>query len=87
MRVGHFLTQWGPEIIQLTEGMIKGTDGRMYKSRRMPEKIDVCGPTYCDLPSVIVHYPCTFQLRKITEDNWISGQTVGDFRELLYTTA
>ncbi|PBC33802.1 Glutamine-rich protein [Apis cerana cerana] len=51
MRVGHFLTQWGPEIIQLTEGMIKGTDGRMYKSRRMPEKIDVCGPAYCDLPS------------------------------------
>ncbi|XP_061932111.1 uveal autoantigen with coiled-coil domains and ankyrin repeats protein [Apis cerana] len=87
MRVGHFLTQWGPEIIQLTEGMIKGTDGRMYKSRRMPEKIDVCGPAYCDLPSVIVHYLCTFQLRKITEDNWISGQTVCDFRELLYTTA
>ncbi|XP_026297181.1 glutamine-rich protein 2 [Apis mellifera] len=56
MRVGHFLTQWGPEIIQLTEGMIKGTDGRMYKSRRMPEKIDVCGPAYCDLPSVIVIY-------------------------------
>ncbi|XP_050496443.1 glutamine-rich protein 2-like isoform X1 [Bombus huntii] len=48
MRVGHFLTEWGPEIIQLTEGMIKGTDGKMYKGRRMPDKIDVCGPTYCD---------------------------------------
>ncbi|OAD56392.1 Glutamine-rich protein 2 [Eufriesea mexicana] len=48
MRVGHFLTQWGPEIVQLTEGMIKGTDGKMYKSRRMPDKIDVCGPAYCD---------------------------------------
>ncbi|XP_046141438.1 glutamine-rich protein 2-like [Osmia bicornis bicornis] len=47
MRVGHFLTQWGPEIIQLTEGMIKGTDGKMYKSRPMPGKFDVCGPGYC----------------------------------------
>nr|XP_003705842.1 PREDICTED: uncharacterized protein LOC100883897 [Megachile rotundata] len=48
MRMGHFLTQWGPEIIQLTEGMIKGTDGKMYKSRPMPGKFDVCGPGYCD---------------------------------------
>ncbi|CAD1473240.1 unnamed protein product [Heterotrigona itama] len=48
MRMGHFLTQWGPEIIQLTEGMIKGTDGRMYKSRRIPNKVDVCGPAYCN---------------------------------------
>ncbi|XP_076766930.1 uncharacterized protein LOC143433479 [Xylocopa sonorina] len=47
MRVGHFLTQWGPEIVQLTEGMIKGTDGKMYKGRRVPEKFDVCGPSYC----------------------------------------
>ncbi|XP_026674704.1 glutamine-rich protein 2-like [Ceratina calcarata] len=47
MRVGHFLTQWGPEIVQLTEGMIKGTDGKMYKGRRMLNKIDVCGPSYC----------------------------------------
>ncbi|CAK9805114.1 Glutamine-rich protein 2 [Anthophora plagiata] len=48
MRMGHFITEWGPEIIQLTEGMIKGTDGRMYRSRRVPDKIDVCGPAYCE---------------------------------------
>ncbi|XP_017797557.1 PREDICTED: uncharacterized protein LOC108578690 [Habropoda laboriosa] len=48
MRMGHFINEWGPEIIQLTEGMIKGTDGRMYRSRRVPDKIDVCGPAYCD---------------------------------------
>ncbi|XP_076249340.1 uncharacterized protein LOC143188783 [Calliopsis andreniformis] len=48
MRMGHFLTQWGPEIVQLTEGTIKGTDGKMYKSRPMPGKFDVCGPTYCE---------------------------------------
>ncbi|KAK9300709.1 hypothetical protein QLX08_006734 [Tetragonisca angustula] len=48
MRMGHFLTQWGPEIIQLTEGVIKGTDGKMYKSRRIPNKMDICGPAYCN---------------------------------------
>ncbi|XP_049798874.1 tropomyosin-1, isoforms 33/34-like [Schistocerca nitens] len=32
-RVGHFLEQWGPEAIQLLEGGVKGTDGRMYKAR------------------------------------------------------
>ncbi|XP_043584811.1 glutamine-rich protein 2-like isoform X2 [Bombus pyrosoma] len=66
MRVGHFLTEWGPEIIQLTEGMIKGTDGKMYKGRRMPDKIDVCGPAYCDergdelRSSVIIRSPHVF---------------------------
>ncbi|KAL2713147.1 MATH and LRR domain-containing protein PFE0570w-like [Vespula squamosa] len=43
MRMGHFLTQWGPESIQLTEGMIQGTDGKMYRSRPLPPKYDVCG--------------------------------------------
>ncbi|XP_018394858.1 PREDICTED: glutamine-rich protein 2-like isoform X2 [Cyphomyrmex costatus] len=44
MRTGHFLTQWGPETIQLTDGLIKGKDGQMYRSRPMPGKPDVCGP-------------------------------------------
>ncbi|XP_076299008.1 uncharacterized protein LOC143217998 isoform X3 [Lasioglossum baleicum] len=47
MRMGHFITQWGPEVVQLTEGMVKGTDGKMYKGRPLPAKIDVCGPGYC----------------------------------------
>ncbi|XP_053976484.1 glutamine-rich protein 2-like [Hylaeus volcanicus] len=47
-RVGHFITQWGPEIVQLTEGVVKGTDGKMYRSRPMPGKFDVCGPAYCE---------------------------------------
>ncbi|XP_024871437.1 myosin-8-like [Temnothorax curvispinosus] len=42
MRTGHFLTQWGPEAIQLTDGVVRGKDGKMYRSRRMPGK-DVCG--------------------------------------------
>ncbi|KAK2579363.1 hypothetical protein KPH14_000983 [Odynerus spinipes] len=45
MRMGHFLTQWGPETVQLTDGMIQGTDGKMYRSRPMPAKFDVCGST------------------------------------------
>lgn len=44
MRVEHFLTQWGPQTIQLTDGLIKGKDGKMYRSRLMPDKLDVCGP-------------------------------------------
>lgn len=44
MRTGHFLTQWGPETIQLTDGLIRGKDGQMYRSRPMPDKSDVCGP-------------------------------------------
>lgn len=43
MRMGHFLAQWGPESIQLTDGMIQGTDGKMYRSRPLPPKYDVCG--------------------------------------------
>lgn len=42
-RTGHFLTQWGPKVIQMTEGMIMGKDGVMYHSR--PTKMDVCEPT------------------------------------------
>ncbi|XP_012218727.1 glutamine-rich protein 2-like isoform X2 [Linepithema humile] len=45
-RMGHFLTQWGPEIIQLTDGLIKGKDDQMYRSRLMPAKLDVCGPSW-----------------------------------------
>ncbi|KAG7198004.1 hypothetical protein KM043_016229 [Ampulex compressa] len=44
MRLGHFLSQWGPETVQLTDGVVKGTDGKMYRGRPMPGKIDVCGP-------------------------------------------
>lgn len=44
MRVEHFLTQWGPQTVQLTDGLIKGKDGKMYRSRLLPEKLDVCGP-------------------------------------------
>lgn len=43
MRMGHYLTQWGPEAIQLTEGVIRGTDGQMYKSRALPPN-EVSGP-------------------------------------------
>lgn len=43
MRMGHFLTQWGPEAIQLTEGVIRGTDGQMYRSRMLPNSPEVCG--------------------------------------------
>lgn len=79
MRVGHFLTEWGPEIIQLTEGMIKGTDGKMYKGRRMPDKIDVCGPAYCDergdelRSSVIIRSFHVFFSFEINKGNCISG--------------
>ncbi|XP_018359501.1 PREDICTED: glutamine-rich protein 2-like isoform X2 [Trachymyrmex cornetzi] len=45
MRTGHFLTQWGPETIQLTDGLIKGKDGQMYRSRFVPGKSDICGPS------------------------------------------
>ncbi|XP_043277334.1 uncharacterized protein [Venturia canescens] len=38
MRMGHFLTQWGPEAIQLTEGVVQGNDGQLYRSRPMPGK-------------------------------------------------
>lgn len=44
MRVEHFLTQWGPQTVQLTDGLIKGKDGKMYRSRLLPDKLDVCGP-------------------------------------------
>ncbi|CAL1683678.1 unnamed protein product [Lasius platythorax] len=44
MRVEHFLTQWGPQTVQLTDGLIKGKDGKMYRSRLTPDKLDVCGP-------------------------------------------
>ncbi|XP_050453971.1 glutamine-rich protein 2-like [Cataglyphis hispanica] len=46
MRVEHFLTQWGPQTVQLTDGLIKGKDGKMYRSRLLPDKLDVCGPIY-----------------------------------------
>ncbi|XP_070161267.1 glutamine-rich protein 2-like [Polyergus mexicanus] len=44
MRVEHFLSQWGPQTVQLTDGLIKGKDGKMYRSRLLPDKLDVCGP-------------------------------------------
>ncbi|XP_018054690.1 PREDICTED: glutamine-rich protein 2-like [Atta colombica] len=45
MRSGHFLSQWGPETIQLTDGLIKGKDGQMYRSRPISGKMDICGPS------------------------------------------
>ncbi|XP_015436759.1 PREDICTED: uncharacterized protein LOC107192080 [Dufourea novaeangliae] len=37
-RMGHFINQWGPEVVQLTEGMVKGTDGKMYRGRPVPRR-------------------------------------------------
>ncbi|KAG5314501.1 QRIC2 protein, partial [Acromyrmex insinuator] len=45
MRTGHFLTQWGPETIQLTDGLIKGKDGQIYRGRLLPSKLEICGPS------------------------------------------
>ncbi|XP_034940713.1 uncharacterized protein [Chelonus insularis] len=36
MRMGHFLTDWGPEIIQLNKGTVRGADGQLYHCRPMP---------------------------------------------------
>ncbi|RLU27465.1 hypothetical protein DMN91_001269 [Ooceraea biroi] len=44
IRVGHFLSQWGPEVVQLTDGLIRGKDRQTYRSRLMSGKLDVCGP-------------------------------------------
>ncbi|KAG5321340.1 QRIC2 protein, partial [Acromyrmex heyeri] len=44
-RTGHFLTQWGPDTIQLTDGLIKGKDGQIYRSRLLPSKLEICGPS------------------------------------------
>lgn len=30
--MGHFLTQWGPDVIKCSEGLVKGADGQMYKA-------------------------------------------------------
>ncbi|KAG5881849.1 hypothetical protein JTB14_017907 [Gonioctena quinquepunctata] len=32
-RLGHFLEQWGPEIAPVDDTHVRGTDGRLYKSR------------------------------------------------------
>ncbi|EFN79005.1 Glutamine-rich protein 2 [Harpegnathos saltator] len=42
LRTGHFLTQGGPEAIQLSDGMIRGKDGQMYRGRPMTCKQDIC---------------------------------------------
>jgi len=42
MRMGHFLSQWGPEVVQLTDGMIKGKDGQTYRSRLIAKE-PICG--------------------------------------------
>lgn len=50
MRTGPFMTQWGPEAVQVTEGLIRGTDGQFYHSKPQPPgaaaavRPDVCGP-------------------------------------------
>ena len=51
MRIGHFINQWGPQVVQLSEGFIEGTDGQMYRSRLMVDgtngkKQVICEP--CD---------------------------------------
>ena len=43
--MGHFLTQWGPEAIQLTEGVIRGNDGQLYRGRSVPGKCDSKTPS------------------------------------------
>ncbi|XP_046976235.1 uncharacterized protein LOC124542309 [Vanessa cardui] len=30
-RLGHFMKQWGPDVVPLSSGMAAGDDGRMYK--------------------------------------------------------
>ncbi|KAJ9594657.1 hypothetical protein L9F63_027360, partial [Diploptera punctata] len=35
-RVGHFQTSWGPQAIPLSEGTVRGTDGKVYRAREMP---------------------------------------------------
>ncbi|KAK0177824.1 hypothetical protein PV328_001833 [Microctonus aethiopoides] len=51
MRMGHFLAQWGPEVVEMTPGVVRGTDGQLYHSTPMPAGAsaanypDVCGPT------------------------------------------
>lgn len=39
-RLGHFLTQWGPETIKCSEAIVKGTDGQFYKADLPEEKKD-----------------------------------------------
>lgn len=51
MRDGHFLNQWGPQVIQLPAGIIEGSDGKTYRSRLLvgePNKNEkkICDP--CD---------------------------------------
>ncbi|KMQ98262.1 glutamine-rich protein 2 [Lasius niger] len=38
MRVEHFLTQWGPQTVQLTDGLIKGKDVMEKRNARKPLK-------------------------------------------------
>lgn len=42
LRTGHFLTQWGPEAIQLSDGLIRGKDGQMYRGQPLTCKQDIC---------------------------------------------
>ncbi|XP_033231365.1 uncharacterized protein LOC117182319 isoform X2 [Belonocnema kinseyi] len=51
MRIGNFNNQWGPQVVQLSEGFIEGSDGKMYRSRLLageygPKKQIFCEP--CD---------------------------------------
>lgn len=67
MRMGHFLAQWGPEAIQLGEGVVQGSDGQLYKGRPMPSgavsrKPDPCDPCTCNETEVKKTAPVSRQV-------------------------
>ncbi|KAF7997803.1 hypothetical protein HCN44_009201 [Aphidius gifuensis] len=71
MRMGHFLAQWGPEAIQLGEGVVQGSDGQLYKSRPMPSgavsrKPDPCDPCTCNETEVKKTSPVSRQSSDVT---------------------
>ncbi|XP_045450438.1 uncharacterized protein LOC123659231 [Melitaea cinxia] len=52
-RLGHFMKQWGPDVVPLSSGLAAGDDGRMYKVSTVEEakvgpdgKTETCTPKY-----------------------------------------
>ena len=48
MRIGHFINQWGPQVVQLSEGFIEGTDGHIYRSRVMLDESNTKKQVACE---------------------------------------
>ncbi|CAH2099724.1 unnamed protein product [Euphydryas editha] len=69
-RLGHFIKQWGPDVVPLSSGLAAGDDGRMYKVSTVEEakvgpdgKTETCTPKYpkkIDQPKIL-HKPMTAQ--------------------------